>query len=335
MSIHYKVLGAPFHDNALYATVEPGQSVHRILFDCGRHCLDSLRNAEIMAIDQVFFSHYHIDHISGFDTFLRLNYQRETKPVYLWGPEGAIDIIEHRLRGVTWDLVTDLPGEWYVSEITTDSIHTVLFRTREAFSRRHQMEKRTYESTILRTDDYRVETAGLQHHVISLAYKIVEAPSQNVDKSRLKNLAIEPGPWLSNLKDFAKDDTLLIQTNGEEYRLGELREHLLVAKPGESLVYLTDFIYNEENRETLLPFLQHCDTMVCESTYAAAHRDLAEENYHLTARQAAQLAREAEVKTLILFHLSDRYMDSGRRPLLDEAREILPETYFPESWDGQ
>lgn len=332
MSISYHVLGAPFHDNALFAAVEPGQSVHRILFDCGRHCLDSLRNAEIMAIDQVFFSHFHIDHISGFDTFLRLNYQRETKPVYLWGPEGAIDIIEHRLRGVTWDLVEDLPGEWYVSEITADSIRTVLFRTREAFSKRNQWENSTYETTILCTDDYRVETARLRHHVTSLAYKIIEAPSYNVDKSRLENLDIEPGPWLSNLKDPSKDDALIIQSNNEEYRLGDLREHLLVEQPGESLAYLTDFIYNEENRETLLPFLRHCDTMICESTYASAHRDLAEKNFHLTAGQAAGLARDADAKTLILFHLSDRYMESGRRPLLDEAREIFPETYFPESW---
>ncbi len=333
MSINYQVLGAPFHDNALFATVEPGQSVHRLLFDCGRHCLDSLRNAEIMAIDHVFFSHYHIDHISGFDTFLRLNYQRETKPVHLWGPEETIDIIEHRLRGVTWDLVEDLPGEWYVSEITAESIHTVLFRTREAFSRRHPVGNEACENTILQTDDYAIEIARLQHHVTSLAYKIVETPSSNVDKSRLENLSLEPGPWVSNLKDFSKDDTLLIQVNGEEYRLGDLRDQLLTEQPGETMAYLTDFIYNDQNRESLLPFLHQCDTMICESTYLSAHRELAQRNYHLTTRQTAELAREAEVKALILFHLSDRYMETGRAPLLEEAREIFPETYFPESWN--
>ena len=101
------------------------------------------------------------------------------------------------------------------------------------------------------------------------------------------------------------------------------------------MAYLTDFIYDEENRESLLPFLRRCDTMVCESTYLSMHQGLAEKNYHLTARQAAALARDAEVKTLILFHLSDRYMDSGRASFLEEAREIFPETYFPEAWEGQ
>ena len=64
---------------------------------------------------------------------------------------------------------------------------------------------------------------------------------------------------------------------------------------------------------------------LCESTYLEEHRDLAVEHYHLTAKQAAQIAKEAGAKELILTHFSARY-----RHLLafeEEAREIFSNTH--------
>lgn len=332
MSIHHQILGAPFKDNAVYVTVEPGQTIHRLLFDCGQSCLDTLLNREIMALDQVFFSHFHIDHIAGFDTLLRLNYHRESKPMRLWGPEGAGEIVAHRLRGVTWDLVYELPGEWYVSELQPEVIETFLFKTAEGFRYKHRHQTTSFSPQILSTTDYTVEACFLRHSVTSMAYKVTEKPSWHVDSQVLRAMGLQQGAWLNQLKDFSRDDQEMVQIQGKPYHLGELRERLLSRQAGESLVYLTDLIYSSENVQALKHFLQGCDRIICESTYLSRHQALAQKNFHLTAEQAASLAAEAEAGELILVHISDRYTTEGLAPLLQEARSIFQSTYLPVEW---
>lgn len=79
MALTFRVLGEPGRDNAAFVSIDSGQRVDRLLFDCGDGCLDVLAVAEIQAIEHVFFSHFHMDHISGFDSFFRLTYDRTTK----------------------------------------------------------------------------------------------------------------------------------------------------------------------------------------------------------------------------------------------------------------
>jgi ribonuclease Z len=76
MSISYQVLGEPGSDNAVMATVNTGQSQHRLLLDCGEGCLREVPRADIQSIEAVFFSHFHVDHVAGFDGFFRLNWFR-------------------------------------------------------------------------------------------------------------------------------------------------------------------------------------------------------------------------------------------------------------------
>ena len=60
-----------------------------------------------------------------------------------------------------------------------------------------------------------------------------------------------------------------------------------------------------------------------EATYLSAEAKLAEEFGHLTAVQAASLAREAGVRTLYLNHISRRY---AGREVLEEAQTVFPNT---------
>ena len=66
--------------------------------------------------------------------------------------------------------------------------------------------------------------------------------------------------------------------------------------------------------------------MYHESTFGNDMRDRASLTFHSTAEEAATIARKAGVKKLLLGHYSTRYKDPT--PLLDEAREIFPETYL-------
>jgi ribonuclease Z len=86
MSINFRVLGAAGSDNALFVQVDSGQAVERLLFDCGDGCLSQLSFGEIQAIDHLLFSHLHMDHVGGFDSFFRCTFDRNTKPNQIWGP---------------------------------------------------------------------------------------------------------------------------------------------------------------------------------------------------------------------------------------------------------
>ena len=99
MAITHEVLGEPGRDNALLVTIDSGQSQHRLLFDSGEGCLAKIAISQIQAIEAVFFSHFHIDHVAGFDSFLRMNWARPDTPVRIFGPPGAIKIVHYRLRG--------------------------------------------------------------------------------------------------------------------------------------------------------------------------------------------------------------------------------------------
>lgn len=80
----------------------------------------------------------------------------------------------------------------------------------------------------------------------------------------------------------------------------------------------------------LLEHVQGADALVIESTYLDGEADLARAYDHLTAAQAARLAREAQVGQLILTHISRRY---GQKPVLAEAQAIFPNTVVARDFD--
>jgi ribonuclease Z len=82
--------------------------------------------------------------------------------------------------------------------------------------------------------------------------------------------------------------------------------------------------------DNLLEFVRGADSLVIESTYCEIEADLAKAYGHLTAAQAARLAREAGVKQLILTHVSRRYSE---REIAAEARAIFPETLVARDFD--
>ena len=86
MSLSFQVLGRAGRDNALLVTVDAGQSVSKLLFDCGDGGLWQLPFGEIQTIDHLCFSHLHMDHVTGFDAFFRCIYGRTDRPNHAWGP---------------------------------------------------------------------------------------------------------------------------------------------------------------------------------------------------------------------------------------------------------
>jgi ribonuclease Z len=97
-------------------------------------------------------------------------------------------------------------------------------------------------------------------------------------------------------------------------------------RPGVRLVHVGDCA----STANLKQICQDADALVIEATYCEPERDLAQKFGHLTAAQAAQLAKDAGVKELFLTHISRRYRE---RDLLDEARAVFPNTKVARDFD--
>ncbi len=332
MSIGFRILGAPGSDNALLVWIDSGQTLERLLFDCGEGCLAKLSVAEIQTVDHLFFSHLHMDHVGGFDAFFRVNFNRAMKPNRIWGPPETARIMGHRFQGFLWNLHEGMRATWLVSDIHPNRVQTTRFELHEAFSVAHEELTSSYEKTVLEGAAFSLEAIAMEHRTPTLAYVVREKTRRNIDTSRLASLCLRPGPWLRQLKDLSSGgaDTLII--DGTTYPVEELRSHLIIESPGESLAYLTDFILDERALDRLSDILQGCGIIICEGQYRHAHRDLARKTFHMTTVQSATLAQRANAGKLVLFHLSKRYQRQEWSEMLQEARQIFPNTHYPPHW---
>jgi ribonuclease Z len=91
---------------------------------------------------------------------------------------------------------------------------------------------------------------------------------------------------------------------------------------GQKIAYVTDACYSPENTARIVALAKGADLFYCEAAYLDRDRSLAEERYHLTARQAGLLAKEAQVARLVLFHFSPRYQGDAEA-FSREAREAF------------
>ena len=92
------------------------------------------------------------------------------------------------------------------------------------------------------------------------------------------------------------------------------------ATPARRYAYCSDTGYFPK----ILPYIHQVDLLYHEATFAEADAARAYETFHSTAKQAATIARDAEVKRLLIGHYSARYEELT--PLLDEAKSVFPQT---------
>lgn len=331
MSIAFEILGSPGRDNALLVRVDSGQSITRLLFDCGDGCLNAVPYSEILSTDHLFLSHLHMDHVGGFDYFFRCLFNRESKPNHIWGPIGTADIVHHRFQGFLWNLHSEMSGTWRVHDVSQDDVSTSRFELCEAFTTKHDEGICERNVNLVVLDSCTIEAHVMNHGTPSLAYVIREKAKSNVDTSRLAAMGLRPGPWLKQLKNSADpSDTLVI--DGITHSMATLRESLVTETPGDSIAYLTDFILDEEAVARLSNILHKCGTVVCEAQYRNSDRALALRNFHMTTGPVAELAKLSGINRLVLFHLSDRYTSREWIEMLEESRAIFANTDFPEAW---
>lgn len=332
-AIEPHLLGKPGFDNALYLKINTGKAVHRVLFDCGADCLSTLAPSEVQKIDAIFFSHLHFDHVAGFDYFLRFNFDRDAKPVQIFGPPRTAEILHHRLQGVMWDRVAGSAGEFVISEIHGSELRTYKMCSSDGFRSREFMSGSSREkAAVLDLPEFSVHGITLDHGTPSIGYLLETRASQSVDTGKLAALNLKPGGWIRDLKDPSVHADTEMTVNGRVLTVGELRAELLVTKSAERIGYLTDFRFSQQELSQIAALFSECDVLVCENNYRDEHQELARKNYHVTSSEVAQIADAVKPKNLVLFHLSDRYERSEWITQLSEVRSLFGSSYLPAEW---
>lgn len=277
-----------------------------ILFDCGT--LNALSPPEILRVTDVFVSHTHIDHFIGFDHLLRLHLGRGRR-IRIYGPSGITACVRGKLAGYTWNLVQHQRLVFEVREFDGQRLQVTEFLCHRRFK---PSESRTLpDSDIVWSDELlTVRTTVLDHRIPCLAYSIIEQDFYNVDPVQLEALGLRPGPWLNTLKIAARNNQLsgvTYELEGKKYSAENLADRLLIISRGQRLAYVTDARGSPKNTERIAKIAEQADLFFCEGAFLHEDKDRAEETYHLTARQAGEVARLSGVKRLVIFHFSPKY----------------------------
>lgn len=285
-----------------------------LLFDCGS--LTSLSAAEVMRISDVFITHAHIDHFIGFDHLLRLQLGRG-KRVRLFGPRGITSCVRGKLAGYTWNLVKRQRMVFEVREFDGKRCALTSFPCRERFRQGETRLLRPSE-VIWQDELLSVSSAVLDHRTASLAFALAEKSFLNVNPVKLAECGLRPGPWLNDLKSWARRGRAAgaeISVGGESLPADRLAD-LLIETRGRKLAYVADALGSEQNSEKVVSLARDADVLFCESAFLHEDHERARETYHLTARQAGEMAGRAGVRRLVPFHFSPKY--EGRFAQLEE-----------------
>ena len=247
---------------------------HRFLVDCGegtqlRMCESHIKRSRI---NHVFISHLHGDHIYGLPGLITsFNLGRRKKPLYIYGPFGIKNFIHNTLDATQISLHFDLQ----VIEHDTAA-----------------------SSTICKLPDLHVKTLPLIHRVPTTGYLFKEQTAKRsidpvaVEKNRV------PHHYFSALQkgeDWTKGD-------------GQVIANEVLTRPGRmplSYAYCSDTAYNRD----LIPIIYKTDLLYHEATFLQDLFEQAAERGHSTAKEAATIAKDAEVTSLLLGHFSSRYED--------------------------
>lgn len=168
------------------------------------------------------------------------------------------------------------------------------------------------DGTIIETEDYVVECAKVEHNIPSYAYSIREKKKPLFLREKAEELGIPPGPLYGKLH------------NGEEVefegRIIKPEQVLGEAKKGKKISYSGD----TRPCEAMIRLARDSDILIHESTYEAEDYQRAVDNAHATSVEAAEIAKEAEVKELVLTHISTRYTSDEN--IKSEAQKVFKNT---------
>lgn len=245
---------------------------HTFLIDCGEGTQMELRKHKVKfnQIKHIFISHLHGDHcfgLIGLISTFRL-LNREAE-LHIYGPKGIKDLIMLQLK---------LSKSWIDFKLVF-----------------HELTSLDSE-LIFEDDKIAIHTIPLDHRVYTNGFLFKEKAFDRkllIDKAEEKHIDVA---YYRKLKQGAD----VLNTKGE---LISNTDVTIEGVPSKSYAFCSDTAY----REDIVPIINNADVLYHESTFLEAHASLCAKTKHSTAKQAAEIAKKANVGTLILGHYSSRY----------------------------
>jgi ribonuclease Z len=258
-----------------------------LLFECGEGTQRQMMRYGVgFGLSDIFFTHFHADHFLGVIGLVRtLGLQGRTDPMRCYGPTGAKRLLTSALSLG----VERVPFEVEIVELEADSA--------------------------LHRGEYDILTYAADHGGNALGYVLVEKDRLGkFDPARANEAGVPEGPLWGRLQ---RGEAVTL----EDGRIVEPDAIVGAPRPGRKVVYTGDTRPCKATIEAAIG----ADVLVHEATFSLEEADRAKETDHSTAHEAAEVARMARARRLVLTHVSARYSrDAG--PLLEEARAVFAET---------
>ena len=261
------------------------------LVDCGEGTQMQLRRSRIRftKISAVFISHLHGDHCFGLIGMLStFGLLGRTARLAVYAPPALDDMLQRQMQLFCHDF--DYEVDFHPVDTTRQQV--------------------IYEDRSLT-----VESIPLEHRMPCCGFLFREKPQQPHIRRDMLDFYQIPVSQVNNIKAGAD----WITPEGERVENSRL---VTPADPPRSYAYCSDTRYVESLAERI----KGVTTLYHESTYGDDNLQLAEKYCHSTARQAAQVARDAGARQLLLGHFSSRYEDE--QVLLSEAKEVFENAFL-------
>ncbi len=256
-----------------------------LLFDCGEGAQQQMMRAKTgMKIAAIFLTHFHADHVLGIPGLIQT--------MALQGREEPLEIY----------------GPRYVNKF--------LYHLLALGYAGRSFEIKAIElgaDEVVRRAGYEIRTMKTEHNVASIGYVLEEDKRPGrFNRERAIELGVKPGPLFARLQSGQS-----VYVDEREIKPEQI---LGPPRPGRKIVYTGD----TRPCASVIEASTDADLLIHDGTLSEETKEFAIEYMHSTAAEAAEVARKAGVRKLILTHLSARYSDfEGARKLKAEAQQVF------------